>query len=335
MQMGDIEGTVPGGLLAHLLRYGVITQGEVAVTRSIVYCLSLPGGSHALDGLIAATGVVPGDKISWRAEAIATTGVRPDIEGWWGDPPVPRVVIEAKLGHDLTGQQIADYVANLSEDEALVVVLVPEYRRREAEAILRAVTESQDWPGPQTQGTVWSYYDVMQALVAAVDHRDVQQLGGLVEACEAMDIKPLEPKDLLNSENRRVADIQAVLDQATSTFFEGRRTYPGDSDRHFAWRRYVEVLPEWTHIAVGIRLANAPAARLWAWVRVHASTPGATAAGEVLRRMWPETTARDREGNCWLSLSLPVGVSGATMVREVTTQIDAVLSALRAEVGRS
>jgi hypothetical protein len=92
-------GLVPGGLLAHLYLKSLIRQPEVAVTRAITWLCTLPGGSHALDQLILSEGLVPGSEIAWYADVPAPDLSRTDIEASWGEPPRPRVVIEAKLDH--------------------------------------------------------------------------------------------------------------------------------------------------------------------------------------------------------------------------------------------
>ena len=138
-------------LLAHLYLKGLVRQPEVAVTEAITWLCALPGGSHALDQLIRDAGLDPGPAVAWYAEVPAADGSRTDIEAWRGDPPLPRVVIEAKLGHTLTVGQLAPYVADLKtrlaehdgSDDGVVVVLVPEVK--------------QQWPAAYTDaaGHVW------------------------------------------------------------------------------------------------------------------------------------------------------------------------------------
>jgi hypothetical protein len=125
----------------------------------------------------------------------------------WGDPPLPRVKIDAKLGHALIVGQVATYVAHLKtrlaehdgSDEGVAVLLVPEHRSQEARAVLSrfeaAEVEAAESPLPRS--AVWSYSQVLDALEEALGaDGGVAQLRGLVEICEALDIKPLSPEDL-------------------------------------------------------------------------------------------------------------------------------------------
>ena len=88
----------PGGLLAMLLGHGLVLQPEVVVTRSLAWLCSLPGARSAMNALVTGAGLEPGESPSWYAEVRAASGARTDLECWWGEPPLPRVVIEAKLG---------------------------------------------------------------------------------------------------------------------------------------------------------------------------------------------------------------------------------------------
>ena len=98
------------GLLAMLLGHGLVRQPEVVVTRSLAWLCSLPGAGAAMDALIQGAGLEPGESPSWHAEVRAASGARTDLECWWGEPPLPRVVVEAKLGALLSAGQIADYI---------------------------------------------------------------------------------------------------------------------------------------------------------------------------------------------------------------------------------
>ena len=106
--VSDLHGSVarPGGLLAMLLGSGLVRQPEVVETRSVAWLCSLPGARRAMNTLIAGAGLEPGENPSWYAEVRAVSGARTDLECWWGEPPLPRVVVEAKLGAPLVAGQI-------------------------------------------------------------------------------------------------------------------------------------------------------------------------------------------------------------------------------------
>jgi len=332
----DLRDSVarPGGLLAMLLGHGLVLQPEVVVTRSLAWLCSLPGARSAMNALVTGAGLEPGESPSWYAEVRAASGARTDLECWWGEPPLPRVVIEAKLGALLSAGQIADYIPDLirraSGHDALMVVLVPTYRRGEASRVL---DEALSICGqPPVRAAVWSYDDVLGALTHALPGSgDLEQLRGLVEACEALDVKPFTEEELAAHAEDRRADLVWVMDQATASLFaSGERVLPSGSDAGFSWRRYFEITPGGTNIAVGLR-ASSPGrseASAWAWLRIHPATPGADTAGAVLRGTF-STARTEPDRSTWLPLDLPAGVAGAAMVARLVEQIGEVISTLR------
>jgi hypothetical protein len=341
------SGLVPGRLLAHLYLKGLVRQPEVAVTEAITWLCALPGGSHALDQLIRDAGLDPEPEVAWYAEVPAADRSRTDIEAWWGDPPLPRVVIEAKLGHTLTVEQVAIYFAHLKtrladhdrSDEGVVVLLVPEHRSQEARAVLSKVeaAEVEAAKSPLLRTAVWNYRQVLDALEEALGaDGDVAQLRGLVEICEALDIKPLSPEDLTMASSPRAADLRRVVDFASVSLFDETRILPSGSDEHFTWRRYHQVVGD-THVAIGLRRPEASAdasAHGRTWMRVHATTPEAALAGEALKQQCPSAYT-DAAGHVWVPLEVPVGVSGSGMITRVAEQVEAVIAAIRAALSRS
>jgi hypothetical protein len=327
--------TRPGGLLAMLLGHGLVRQPEVVVTRSLAWLCSLPGAGAAMDALIEGAGLEPGESPSWHAEVRAASGARTDLECWWGEPPLPRVVVEAKLGALLSAGQIADYIPDLIRraggHEALMVVLVPTYRHGEASLVLGEALSICGQPPVRT--AVWSYDDVLGALADVLSGSgDLEQLRGFVEACQALDVKPFTEEELAAHAEDRRADLTRVVDQATvSLFASGKRVQPSGSDTDFSWRRYLEITPGGANIAVGLRassLGRSEAGGAWAWLRVHPSTPSADTAGAVLRDTFPAAQS-EADGSTWLPLDLPTGVGGAVIMARLVEQIEQVVSSLR------
>ena len=320
-----------------LLGHGLVLQPEVVVTRSLAWLCSLPGARFAMNALIAGAGLEPGESPSWHAEVRAASGARTDLECWWGQPPLPRVAVEAKLGAPLTARQIADYIADLTrrvsggDRDALVVVLVPAYRCGEAALVLNKALSMCGQPPIRT--AVWSYDDVLGALADVLPGSgDLEQLRGFVEACEALDVKPFTEDELAAHAEDRRADLVRVLDQATvSLFATGERVQPSGRDADFSWRRYLEITPGGTNIAMGLRTSSpgrSEAGGAWAWLRVHPSTPGADTAGAVLRDTFPAAQT-EADGNTWLPLIVPADVAGAAMLTRLVEQIEQVVSTLR------
>jgi hypothetical protein len=334
--VSDLRDSVarPAGLLAMLLGSGLVRQPEVVVTRSLAWLCSLPGARPAMNALIAGAGLEPGENPSWYAEVRADSGARTDLECWWGEPPLPRVVVEAKIGAPLAAGQIADYIADLTrrvsggDRDVLVVVLVPLYRCGEAALVL---DEALSMCGhPPIRAAVWSYDGVLGALADVLPGSgDLEQLRGFVEAREAFDVKPFTENELAARAEDRRADLVRVLDQATVSFFaSGERVLPSGSDADFSWRRYLEITPGGTNIAIGLRTSSpgrSEAGGAWAWLRVHPSTPGADTAGAVLRDTFPAAQS-GAEGCTWLPLMVP---AGAVMAARLVEQIEQVVSVLR------
>jgi hypothetical protein len=244
-------------------------------------------------------------------------------------------VVEAKLGALLSPDQIADYIPDLirrgSGHDALMVVLVPAYRRGEASLVLGEAVSMCGQPPIRT--AVWSYDDVLDALADALPGPgDLEQLRGFVEACEALDVKPFTEEELAAHAEDRRADLTRVVDQATASLFaSGERIAPSGRDAEFSWRRYLGGIPGGTAIAVGLRSSSpgqSETGGAWVWLRIHPETPNAAAAGAVLRDNF--STARPGpDGSTWLPLDAPAGVAGAAIAARLVEQIDQVISTLR------
>lgn len=347
--MGQAMGndTVRNGLLAMLLGKGLVRQPEVTVTTSVAWLCQRAGGSAALQELIAdsAGGLQVGGNAAWMAEVRAPDGTRTDLECHWGDPRRPRVVIEAKIGAVLHVQQIIDYLKDqgrrLADEpgDALLVLLVPAHRRPEADRVLaEAVEQGEFVPREGKLHTeVWDYDQLLDALARSLENDpDLAQLRLFIEACEALDIRPFTMTELRSPWGSRAADLITVLDRATSRVNPpGQRLMPSGAHDHYEWRRYLEVVPGWTNIAVGLlRGDQDPPAGLTdptcVWLRVHRDTPDAQLAGRRLRGRFPKEVVVDDSGHTWLPLRVPPGVGGAAMVDEVATQIEAAVQAVGA-----
>jgi hypothetical protein len=244
-------------------------------------------------------------------------------------------VVEAKLGALLSAGQIADYIPDLirraSGNDALMVALVPAYRRGEASL---ALDEALSMCGrPPIRTAVWSFDDVLNALADVLPGSgDLEQLCGFVEACEALDVKPFTEEELATHAENRRADLTRVVDQATASLFaSGERIAPSGRDAKFSWRRYLEVIPRGTNIAVGLRSSSPGQSETdgaWVWLRVHPATPNAAAAGAVLRKNF--STARpEPDGSTWLPLDVPAGAAGEAVAARLVEQVNQVVSTLR------
>lgn len=332
--VGQAVHSKANGLLAALVPFSVLVQPEVALTRSICWLLGLEGGSRALDGLIRAAGIEPGDGGPWLTEVVSEDGGRADLEYRSGDGLKPLVVVEAKIGHTLTVDQIAGYRARLPDDGGLLALLVPEGRRHEGEQVLRDLRASE--PDERVRLAVWSYEQVTVALEAALPGSpDVAQFRGLVEASRALDVAPLSPSDLLDNSPARRDDIWRVLDEASFGMFG--RSLPAGTDWSLERRRYVELVPYTVGMAVGIGRKSREhegQAQTWAWLRLPDSAPFHWVAQSVAEQSRPGETSRDKEG-LWVPLHVPTGVPGSVMIQTLRGEIEALGSAIREAVGRA
>jgi hypothetical protein len=319
----------PNGLLAALVPFGVLVQPEVALTRSISWLLGLEGAAGALDRLVLDGGVVPESGGFWLTEVVGEDRGRTDLEYWWGEPPSTRVVVEAKLGHTMTVEQIEGYATErLNGDSALLVVLVPEVRRKEGESVVDAYRAGH--PAASVKVAVWTYDDVLRELEAGLPGSpDVAQFRGLVLAARALDILPMTEAELIDDNPVRRQDIWRVVDSASFGLF-GRNS-PSGSDGSLENRRYVTLVPYEIALAVGV--GRKPRGREgqsqpWAWLRLPDSSSFAKVGQPVLERMRPGETSRDPEG-VWLPLRLPVGEPGSIMIQQVRAEIEVVGTAIR------
>ena len=186
---------------------------------------------------------------------------------------------------------------------------------------------------PPIRKAVWSYDDVLGALADVLPGSgDLEQLRGFIAACEALDVKPFTEDELAARAEDRRADLVRVLDQATASFFaSGERVQPSGSDRDFSWRRYLEITPGGTNIAVGLRSSSPGQIETdgaWVWLRVHPATPNAAAAGAVLRKNF-SATRPEPDGSTWLPLDVPAGVAGEAVAARLVEQVNQVVSTLR------
>jgi len=319
----------PNGLLAALVPFGVLVQPEVAVTRSVCWLLGLEGAAGALDRLVRNGGVQPESGGFWLTEVGGEERGRTDLEYWWGDPPTTRVVVEAKLGHTLTVDQIeGDATERLNDDSALVVVLVPEVRRKEGERVVDVYRANH--PAESVKAAVWTYDDVLWELEAHLPGSpDAAQFRGLVQASRALDILPMTEAELTDDNPTRRQDIWRVVDSASFGLFG--RNLPSGSDWSLENRRYVTPVPYEIALAVGVgrksRVSEGQP-QPWAWLRLPDSSSFAKVAQPVVERMRLGETSRDPEG-VWLPLQLPAGEPGSVMIQRVRAEIERIGTAIR------
>lgn len=319
----------PGGLLAALVPFGVLVQPEVALTRGITWVLGIEGAATALDGLIAAAGVEPGPEPRWFTEVVGVGG-RTDLEARWGRPQRTHVVVEAKLGHQLTTDQVAAYRPRLPDDGGLLAVLVPPSRRHEADGVVADYRASR--PDDPVRTAVWTYDDVLGALNRHLPGScDVAQLRGLLRAHAALDVPPFTDDDLWDDGTdgpSRMEDVWRVVDAASFGLFDER--LPSGRDATLRFRRYVAVGGGLAFAAGVGRVGGERRRRPWAWARVSHESAYGRAAGAALVDGVPGAIQDDDV--TWAPLPIPTGVPGSVAIPAVREQIEALAQVARAAV---
>lgn len=328
------EPNQPQGLLAALVPFGVLVQPEVALTRSIWWLLGLEGAAGALDGLVRRNGIEPDINGYWLTEVVGKELGRTDLEYRWGDPSETRVVVEAKIGHALTVDQIAGYADRLGGDAGLLVVLVPEARRLEGVQVIREYHDR--YPDGRVRVDVWTFDEVTSELEAHLPGSpDVAQFKGLVQASRALDIFPLSQEQLMDDNPARREDVWRVVDSASFGLF-GRRL-PMGSDWSLAQRRYVELVPYAIGLAVGVgrkSRVHEGQPQPWAWLRLPDTATFSWVAQSVVERLRPGETSRDQDG-LWLPLHLPTEAPGSVMIQEIRAQIETIGNEIREAIDQA
>lgn len=316
------------------------TQGEVLAVQCVRFLLEDGRCEAALRRLLAArTARDMSSVLEWRAESVQDEG-RPDLIGTLVGEQTPRVVLEAKFDHLITGEQIQAYARHLSAhpDPVLtaLVLLVPDHRRAEAE---RALTS---WTAEAASGTaVISWDELVESLREAADGDaslvgDVGQFEALCETYGGRDIRPFTA-DEVTGWPARAKDLKVIVDRVTAGLSTERLLPIGSEadatqDGRGYYRRYVsgERGSEGKWMSIGIRQSRKPHDTP-VWLRYHARTEGLQAVKDRLQAAAVPVSVAKR-GHVYVPLSLPVGVSGVEVVRQLQDQVRQVHSAA---LGRS
>lgn len=338
-------------LLGRLAALGWFTRhGEVAATRSVAWLLSEPALREVLvRHLGELTGTDLSGVVAFGAEVADEKFGRPDLVGWDGRD-LPLVVIEAKFGARLDPGQLLAYLTNqvgsLGGIRGALVVLVPSYRRPEAERVLSDLSTTDDEPSSFTPAVATAVL-TWDALLDAWDNAaeqipgddgdavvsDVRQLRALCETMAALDIAPL---GMIAGggpgwENRE-SDLKRLVDEATAEFRDtspGRSSAPSGVERWPEFAYYRRYLP-WRRrgagqCCVGCLLGvvgGLPGTPFW--LRYHRETPDFPTIARRVMASGFAAEARGEDGHVWLPLRVSPDRSGATIVGELIEQIEAI-----------
>jgi hypothetical protein len=332
-------------LLGRLARLGWFAQhGEVAATQSVAILLEEPPLRDSLLRCLAqVTETDLGAVRLFQAELVHDDLARPDLEGW-DDAGHPLVVVEAKFGASLTAAQLQAYlthqVARLpGGTRGALVVLVPSYRRPEAEAILRTVGSGGDdstpvTPSVSTAVLTWNellgvWDEAVQRLPADARPPVICDLRQLRELCRTMVGLDIPPLGLVATGGGgwqdRENDLKQLVDEASAKFPYASRLLPLGIERWPGFDHYRRYLPsrrpgagQWSLGLVG-GLPGSPF-----WLRYHRDTPNFQTFAERIMASRFAADSRGDGGHVWLPLRVSAHRSGATIVSELIEQTEAI-----------
>jgi len=145
---------------------------------------------------------------------------------------------------------------------------------------------------------------------------------------------PIDRVDLLDTSDRRLADIKLILTQVARSVTVGKIYPEVAKDQDFVWVRYLEIKPLGAFVATAVgrkdRLGSG-GPQPWAWLRVHRVTPHAGIGFKVLEQLAPGQVVTDPNGRA-IPLDLPDGASGAQLLQAAYRQVSEAMDAVRTAV---
>jgi hypothetical protein len=332
----DETNRVP--ILGFLARTWVIRHREVAATTSVAHLLRQSEPLEAaLRALISQrAGLDLPIPLRWTAEHVLPSGVRPDLEGCLDDQPVVR--IEAKFGAALTAAQLYAYRWDASAGGQVpraVALVLPAARASEGRRVVDAAVRLPAPVGLSVSLGGWigclswdELFDGLQVAVAtAEDASDLTQLRALVAGAEALDVDPFVADETWADIGLRLPDLISVVDQASRPQ-PGITAGRGEPDSQFHWRRYAQLAPTRTNVALGILRDwehRSPVTPIW--IRFHRDTedfPGVLSRARSI----PGRFCMIDKGNLIMPLQLPRDVTGSVAAADVARQLADLCGAL-------
>jgi hypothetical protein len=276
-------------LLGRLASLGWFARrGEVAATQALAVLLEEP---QLREGLVGHLGQAVGTKldavVSFQPELIHADGARPDLEGQ-DSHGRPLVVVEAKFGAILSREQVKAY---LTDQEArlaggargALVLLVPSYRKPEAESLLDALGDRADSLAAVSTGVAtWDeWLDVLDVSAQDLDpperdavRCDVRQLRALCATMRGVDVPPLEEVAEGVGMDEREKDLRRLADEVTRRFrFPTGQLIPIGFEAEFGYyRRYMPGGPDDADCCASVGVLSGLAVDTPFWLRYHKDT---------------------------------------------------------------
>ena len=334
-------------LLGRLADLGWFARhGEVAATQALAGLLE---EQQLRDALLRRLGQVTetdlGAVASFQAELVHEDLGRPDLEGQ-DSLGRPLLVVEAKFGAALTVDQVRAYLSDqhgrlVGEVRGALVLLVPSYRKPEAEAVLRALENQADDPNASTpsMSTAVVTWDEWLGVWNEAAHElpppeqdvvlcDLAQLRGLCAAMVALDVPPLGLAATGREFHAREPDLHRLIVEVTARFrpASGRLIPIGTEPEFSYYRRYIPggLADPNCYCAVGVVGGRASEGRTPFWLRYHRKTSSFREVADRIMASRLAVDARGDGGHIWLPLRVSGDRSGAAIIDELADGIESI-----------
>ena len=334
-------------LLGRLADLGWFARhGEVAATQALAVLLE---EQQLRDALLRRLGQVTetdlGAVASFQAEIVHEDLGRPDLEGQ-DSLGRPLLVVEAKFGAALTVDQVRAYLSDqhgrlVGEVRGALVLLVPSYRKPEAEAVLRALENQADDPNASTpsMATAVVTWDEWLGVWNEAAHElpppeqdavlcDLAQLRGLCAAMVALDVPPLGLAATGREFHAREPDLHRLIVEVTARFrpASGRLIPIGTEPEFSYYRRYIPggLADPNCYCAVGVVGGLASEGRTPFWLRYHRKTSSFREVADRIMASRLAADARGDGGHIWLPLRVSEDRSGAAIIDELADGIETI-----------
>jgi hypothetical protein len=331
-------------LLGRLAGLGWFARnGEVAATQALAVLLE---ELQLREALLRHLGEITGTDLSavasFQPELVGDDLARPDLEGQ-DSHGRPLAVIEAKFGATLSSAQVRAYLANqtvrLDGIRGAFILLVPSYRKPEAESLLGTIQARADEPDAHatpvsTAVVTWdewlSVWDEAAQEVPAHEQEavlcDLAQLRELCGTMVALDVPPLGMAATGRGLHGRERDLRRLVAEVTVRFKDpsGRLLPLGVESQFGFYRRYIPggLTDPKCFCAVGVLTGLASEASTPFWLRYHRDTSSFRTVADRIMASRFASDARGDGGHIWLPLRVSDDRSGAAILDELADRIE-------------
>lgn len=262
---------------------------------------------------------------------------RVDLEGLDADGR-PRLLIEAKLGHLITAEQMNRYLAYqqavLAGEPGVLMLLVPSSRVTEAGAVMDTVLTPS--AGAQIRPVVLSWDGCLDAIAeqlpaseasAVSAAADVAQLQAVCREFSSWVIPPTTAAD--DDRQERLAVLRDKLHQRLRPELASMGPLVSSDPAHT--RRYFGV-DDTNYVSVGLAPGLEPTAGTPFWLWIPEATPDYGRWRAALRRSAFREQLEERHGGLWLPMHMGTDLGGPELVEHLAAQVLAVLTLLHQPV---